>query len=472
MRHKIILYNPQAVFHTMPLALLAVGSVLDTEEYDVVIIDARLSNRAREELLGKCEGALCVGMSVLTGTPISDALDASRAIKDNFPGLPIIWGGWHPSLFAKETLREYSIDFTVQGQGELTFIELIEALVNNASVKEIKGISYRNNELDNSITQNPKRPMAEMNSFSQPDFELINVERYFELKGKRQLDYITSIGCHFRCAFCADPYVYNRQRKAIEPERLVTHLAQLWRKYRFNDVNFQDESFFTYSDYVATVAEGFIEQKLKFSWAATMRADQGKRMPDEIYQLCKDSGLRRLLIGVESGAPAIIKKIQKDTTLEQIVYSAEKCLQFDLEAIFSFIVGFPGETSDDVRKTLDFIKKLKSMNPKFSTPVFIFKPYPGSKIALDISDELPRTLEEWVQFDYVGCTADSSPWLPPQMKKYIENFKFYNSFAWDSSKTQCKPLYWLARARMARDCFRFPVERWLYNLTVRQEKLS
>jgi len=97
MRHKVVLYNPRAVFWTMPLALIAIASALDRDKYDVVIVDGRLDSL--DTLMKHLDGALCLGMTVLTGAPLRDALSVSRAARERQPNLPIVWGGWHPSLF-------------------------------------------------------------------------------------------------------------------------------------------------------------------------------------------------------------------------------------------------------------------------------------------------------------------------------------------------------------------------------------
>ena len=125
-RHKIVLYNPRAVFWTMPLGLLAVGSALDPARYDVQIIDARLERDPLAALRAALPDALCLGITVLTGAPIRDAQAASRAAKALRPDLPVVWGGWQPSLFPRECLDEQSVDVAVSGQGEDTFAELID----------------------------------------------------------------------------------------------------------------------------------------------------------------------------------------------------------------------------------------------------------------------------------------------------------------------------------------------------------
>jgi radical SAM superfamily enzyme YgiQ (UPF0313 family) len=132
---KILLYNPQAVFYTMPLGLLAVGSHLDSQRFEVIIVDGRLEPDPMRALSPHLPEALCLGVSVLTGRPIRDALLISRAAKALRPDLPIIWGGWHPSLFPKECLEEPAIDVAVQAQGEVTFREIIERFAERQSLK-------------------------------------------------------------------------------------------------------------------------------------------------------------------------------------------------------------------------------------------------------------------------------------------------------------------------------------------------
>ena len=205
-RIKVVLYNPRAVFFTMPLALLAIGSELDPDLYEIVIIDGRLEQDPERAVLSHLEGALCLGVTVLTGAPISDALLISRAAKRARPGLPVVWGGWHLSMFARECLFEPSVDVTVRGQGEDTFSEILRRLATGRSLEGCLGCTVR--LADGTICENPSCPLALVDRFRAHDYGLIPVERYYQLKGKRQLDFISSQGCNFRCAFCSDPFVY------------------------------------------------------------------------------------------------------------------------------------------------------------------------------------------------------------------------------------------------------------------------
>ncbi len=277
-RHKVLLYNPKAEFFTMPLGLLAVGSHLDPQRYEVIIIDGRLEADPVKQIIAHLDGALCLGVSVLTGPPIRDALRISRAAKDQRPDLPVVWGGWHPSLFGLESLSEGSVDLTVQGQGEETLAEILDGLAQGQWPRKVKGCACR--APDGSRHLNQPRPQGDLNKFRPHDYSLIPVGRYFELKGKRQLDYISSQGCPFRCAFCAEPLVSQRRWSGLEPARVGQEIQRLWETYRFTDLSFQDETFFTRPDRVEGIAEEFIRRRLPITWATTLRADQGDGLPE------------------------------------------------------------------------------------------------------------------------------------------------------------------------------------------------
>ncbi len=182
-------------------------------------------------------------------------------------------------------------------------------------------------------------------------------------------------------------------------------LKELWDRYHFDDVNFQDETFFTQRERVRVLAERIIESGMKTTWAATMRADQGIRLPDDVWVLCKQSGLRRLLVGVESGSNEVLKRIRKDIKIEQVYEVAAKMVHHGIAGHFPFIVGFPEESDASIQATLDCAKRLRSMSPDFLTPIYYFKPYPGQRTghrSRRARLRLPETLEAWAKFDYVA----------------------------------------------------------------------
>ena len=198
---------------------------------------------------------------------------------------------------------------------------------------------------------------------------------------------------------------------------------------------------------------------LDFKWTATLRADQAMRLGDDSFALCAASGLSRVMIGVESGSQAMLDWMHKDITVEQILDAAAMCIRHDVGAIFPFIVGFPGESSDSVDETVALAKRLRRMSVRFDTPIFFSKPYPGSTItqrAVQEGFSLPQTLEEWADFDFIGSAG---PWVAPETEQFIERFKFYNRFAGGPESLQRRPLQWLARWRCARNFYALPIEK-------------
>lgn len=469
-RRKVVLYNPRAVFFTMPLGLLAVGSHLDPARYEVVIVDARLEADPLAALLSQLPDALCLGITVLTGAPIRDAVLASRAAKAFRPELPIVWGGWHPSLFGTECLEEPAVDVTVQAQGEETFAEILSRLEAGESLEGCAGSCFR--DAGGAVRRNEARTFSNVGAFRRHDYSLLPVERYFDLKGKRQVDYVSSQGCHFRCSFCADPFVFGRSWSGLEAERMGEELEELWKRYRFDDVNFQDETFFTYAERVEGIARQLVDRKLPFSWAATMRADQGDRLPEEAFALCRRSGLRKVLVGVEAGSQEMMDRIRKDIRREQVFRTAEKCLRHSLRVTFPFIVCFPGESDASIQASLDTARELRAMSPHFETPIFYFKPYPGTPLtdeAVAGGYALPRTLDEWANFDFY---RSESPWVTPERETLIERYRFYQQVGYGVRRGWWRPIQRLARWRCERSSFGFPVEQAVFRFFFPPKVLS
>jgi len=475
MGRSVVLYNPRAVFWTMPLALVALGSALDRSRYEVVIVDGRLEADPLGRLLEALDGeAVCLGVTVLTGAPIRDALRVSRAVKAARPELPIVWGGWHPSLFAEQCLAEPSVDAVVIGQGEDTFAEMVERYAEGGTAAGVAGCAWRETRDGRAAAAyGAPRRLRDIHALPAHDYGLIDAPRYFAAKGKRQLDYISSQGCRFRCTFCADPTVYERGWVGLSPERMARELGELHAQFGLEEIAFQDETFFTSRARVGAIAEAFLAAGLRVPWTATMRADQGARLEEGMLDKCRRAGLRRVMIGVESGSPEMLARIQKDITLEQVFITAERCARHGLGAIFNFIVGFPGETEASVQASLDVAARLRGMSPDFEVSVFFFRPYPGNPIAAELQaagHQFPATLEGWAEFDYVG---GREVWVTPEQWQRIERFKFYQRYAFGRQRHPLRwPLSLVSRWRVNQGYYDYPLEKVIVEALRPAQRLS
>jgi anaerobic magnesium-protoporphyrin IX monomethyl ester cyclase len=148
-------------------------------------------------------------------------------------------------------------------------------------------------------------------------------------------------------------------------------------------------------------------------------------------------------------------------------------LRHDIAGHFPFIVGFPDESDSSIQASLDVAKKLRSMSPDFLTPIYYFKPYPGSELVIEAvarGFRLPETLDGWSRFDYVAGMP--GPWVTPEKFRLIERFKFFHELAWKRMSRSKRLLQQLARYRCNTDNYHWPVEMLLTRWLVPAQKLS
>jgi radical SAM superfamily enzyme YgiQ (UPF0313 family) len=453
-----VLYNPVAGFHTMPLALVALASALDRTRVDVRVIDGRLERDPVAAVLAATRDAVCLGITALTGEPLRDALRVTRSVASAQPDLPVIWGGWHPSLFPLDTLAEQGITATVQGQGERVFAAIVDRLAEGNPIDDLPGVTSR--DAAGQPRQVPARAAADINDFPAADYSLIDVEGYFRTKrGLRQLDYVSSQGCRFRCTFCADPTVYGRTWSGLAPDRVADELGWLARTHGVADVAFQDETFFTHPARVTGIAEGLLSQRTSFTWMATMRADQGSRLPADVFTLCRTAGLRRVMVGLESGSQDMLDWMKKDATVDQVFHLADKCRAAGIAVLCNLIVGFPGESDASVRATLAAAKRIRAYGPQFQVALFYYRPYPGTPIADALARDgfpMPGSLDAWAELE-----QDPSPtaWVDARKRTLVDRFMFYQRIGWAPPTRVRAPLQALARWRCARDNYAWPIEQ-------------
>lgn len=461
---KVLLYNPRAEGHVLPLALVHIASMVP--EFDVRILDGRIELTPEATLADHSEDAICLGVTVLTGKPILDALRASRAAKRRNPRLPVIWGGWHPSLLAEQCLASPWVDICVIGQGEETFRDLVLRLSTGASIDSVPGIVFKR---DGEVVKNPPRPFQNVTAFPRADFGLLDMEAYFKFRGVRRLDYCSSQGCPFECSFCADPMVYNQRWSGLPAERVVAEIAELKQRYRLEQVFFNDDNFFTDLKRAEGVARGFIERGLDLKWFGTGRADLLRRLTPEQFALMRESGCYKVNVGAESGSPDILKSIKKGTLVEEVLEAAEKLHKAGIGARFSFIAGFPQEPPAALADTYRTVKAIRSINGGFETPIYFYAPYPGTELSKRMPAagfEPPARLEDW---ENVDLDHSIGPWISEPVRKFVPRYNFYLRHAFDEGSRSLgkRAARQLARLRVRFDFYRFDFERRLVDLSKR-----
>src|SRR5690349_19477277 len=163
MSNKVVLFFPPYAGLPLgpPLSLLSLASSLLEDGFEVSIVDGSVNPDFKRAVALETEDALCLGISLLTGQMIRAAADVARLVRGLSPGLPIIFGGWHPSLLPEQTLKEPFIDILVRAQGERTIVELARLLGEGKPLDNVQGISIKT---AGGIHHNPERPVENVNN--------------------------------------------------------------------------------------------------------------------------------------------------------------------------------------------------------------------------------------------------------------------------------------------------------------------
>src|SRR5919109_310347 len=145
MKKKVLLFFPsyRSIMAAPPLALLALAPILERQGYGIDIIDSTIEPRFKERILEQLDDAICLGISIVTGPMIEEAIEVSRAVKAKNPKFPVILGGWHPSTLADQTLAARYVDVVVRGQGELALGEIAARLEAREELDGIEGCSFK-----------------------------------------------------------------------------------------------------------------------------------------------------------------------------------------------------------------------------------------------------------------------------------------------------------------------------------------
>jgi radical SAM superfamily enzyme YgiQ (UPF0313 family) len=398
-KYDVLLIYPKSenVNILIPLSLLSLCGPLVKNNYKVKIIDQRIEQNFFEKIDEILEnGVVCVGITFSTGNQIKYACEIMDYIKEKYPSTKIVVGGFHSSLLPHQTIEYKNIDIVVVGEGEKTFFELVESLKKNKSLKEVRGIVFKEN---GEIIETPKQEAIDVNEYYEIPYYLL--KNYIGNYSYCGLIY-SSRGCPLRCSFCSITLIYPKW-VALKPELVIEQIKELL-KLGVTYINFVDDDFFVDLKRVEEILDLKLKEKIFVNWRAQCRIDYVLKMSDEFLAKLKKCGLDVLYVGAESGSDRILKLMDKNINVDMIKKVNLRLKKFGIIPEFSFMAGFPSETEEDFEKTNNLIKQLKVENPKSSIwKINTCSPYPGTKlfeIAVEEGFVPPKSLKEWSKIDW------------------------------------------------------------------------
>ena len=429
----IILYNPWSTpspKKPLPMSLLAVASFLEGEcEYEIVDGNLLSDPVAHIIELSRTRKLSAVAFTVMPGPQLNHAVPDAKRIKSALPGVPIIWGGYFPSQHADVILKEPYVDFCVHSQGEQTFRELVRVLQTGGDLSSVFGLSYRS---DGVIHHNPHRPLIPLDELPAWPYHKLPMERYFHKHylGNRVGTHHSSYGCPFACNFCAVVGMVNRRWLPQSPQQIEQVLRFQHDTYGADAIQFHDMDFFVSEARTAEFAERI--RPLGMTWWALGRVDELMRYSDATWQKMKDSGLKMVFCGAESGSAEVLKRMNKGGRVSpsQTLELAKRMQTYGVVPEFSFVLGNPPDPVADIHQTTEFIRSVKTVNPATEIIMYIYTPVPLEGTLYDearaLGFKFPDTLDGWVSGDWreFALRRDPhNPWLSPKAQRSVRNFE-------------------------------------------------
>lgn len=484
----IIFYNPQSSSGKkpiLPLSLLAVGAVLEGK-YEYTVADGNLLDDPLAELdrlVSNAPAKPMLAMTVMPGPQLEQAVPLCRELRRRHPDLLIVWGGYFVTQHWDAALRADYVDFCVRGHGEYVFLQLLGELENGGeNLNSIMGLAYK--DADGNPVANGLAPIPRPKQLPDFNFDRVPVEKYVRntFLGSRTLGYHSSYGCPFFCNFCAVVNMVGGRWFPQSAEQVSNVLHHYNERWGVNAVEFYDNNFFTHQARVAEFSERIMG--LGMSWWGEGRIDTMMAYTDNTWQLMRDSGLKMVFLGAESGSQETLDRMDKGGKMspEKTLEIAATMAKWSIVPEFSFVMGNPPHPEKDTRETIEFIRKVKEVNPASEIIMYLYTPVPLSGELYDEAKangfEFPETLEEWISpewAEFVHRRSHTMPWIEYSLQNRIKDFErvlnayYPTSTDFKLTSLRRRVLRTIASWRYHSRIYRFPYElRALHKLIAYQ----
>jgi radical SAM superfamily enzyme YgiQ (UPF0313 family) len=441
-RRRILLINPTITSRRsarFPLAVMSLAAALEPA-YECTILDGNIDRDFVTTALSRIaeQQVRIVGVTVMGGPQLRSAVTVSRAIKERYPSVVIVWGGYFPTLCPVASMGSPYVDYVVRGQGEEAFAELLRALEGPDCdrLAAIAGVSWRR---DGAVVHNASRRYSPAPAAAPLRCEHLDNPRAYlgrTYLGRSTAGYQAAIGCRFRCTFCGVAAMYRGKTTLSTPERLERDLRFLTRELGVDSINFYDHNFFDREEDMAPLLE--VLAKYSLPWWCFARADALLNLSDRSWRLVQKSGLRMAYIGAETPSDWLLHDIRKGTRAEQTLEVVRRCRANGVVPELSFMLAPPQDPEGETERTFEFIRTIKRVHPPTEIMLYVYTPLPP---AYDASDphrnrtaltlrtaagealEFPTTADGWAQPTWVNywCHADA-PWLDQRLRQRIRDF--------------------------------------------------
>jgi anaerobic magnesium-protoporphyrin IX monomethyl ester cyclase len=480
--NKVILFNPKSARakHRIPNSILQVGASIHGL-YDYILVDGNLELDPWVTIKKHLDTGTVkyFGTTVMPGPQLKQAIPYVKRVRELYPTVINIWGGYFPSNQYKSVINSGYVDFIINGPGDEAFPNLLNALESGKPYNTLQNLIFKK---DNEIIKTPLAPLMDQDKLPQLPYE--SLDKFYPVSGylgktflgSRTTSYHSSMGCPFTCSFCAVVPLYNARWKGKSATNIYHDIKYLIDKHGANAIEFHDNNFFVSEK--RTVEFAKLIKNEKINWWGEGRIDTIDKYSDESLAMMREAGCRMIFFGAETSNDELLKKMDKGgtQTTAQIKSFAARMKKFDIIPEYSFVLGFPAETPEKVMQQIDrdiaYIKEIKEINPLTEIIIYVYSPVAteGSELYKQVTAsgfKFPEILDDWLNPAWQNFDLRKNPltpWLTAPMVDKILGFEAVLNAQYPTvSDFRLTPLkravmHAISKFRYRKNIFKFPYE--------------
>jgi anaerobic magnesium-protoporphyrin IX monomethyl ester cyclase len=381
---NILLIRAKPTFMDMivgiPIGLVYIAPIAEKRGHHVEILDLALESDPHPVLVRKLEERKwdLAGLSCMT-PEFEGAEIAARQIKQFDPALPIIFGGQHPTIVPEEAVSQDFCDFVCIGEGEETFGHFLDVWSSQGDLSQVPGLAYKDRE--RGLLRNGARPPIEdVDGIPIPAYHLLEMLRYAEAdsarytpKYKRATQIFTSRGCPWHCTYCHD--LFGKRFRGRSPENVLQEMRLLYDRYGIQEFMVEDDIFNFDMDRAKKICDLIVESGMKVA----LQFGNGirlERMDEEMVRKLAAAGTHHVSIAIESASPRVQSLSRKNLKLHMVKDVVGWTRKYGINTLGFFMIGFPGETVEEINMTIRFACATELDEALFSIVI----PYAGTEI--------------------------------------------------------------------------------------------
>ncbi len=326
-------------------------------------------------------------------------------IKKRIPEAYLIGGGPYATSFPEKILERAPFDCLVVGEGEVTFIEFLDAIHKNQSLDGVAGLAFRKNG-EARLTP-PRAFIDNLDSIPLPAYDLIDMDLYSKnitaspIGRRRNMTVMTTRGCPYRCIYCHN--LFGKSFRAKSVDKVLEELVLLVERYNIKDFEFCDDIFNLNRDRLIEICSRIVKEKLgvRLTFPTGLRGD---KMDKEMIVALRKAGTVMISYAVESASPRIQKMIKKNLNLDKVKETIRETVRQGIFTHAFFMLGFPTESEDEMNMTINFAAHTKLHTASF----FIVTPFKATELWDYVPSELQeKVTEKWFSFHggYINISA-------------------------------------------------------------------